>query len=67
MIEIEVRDGAYIVKASKCVLGLTKAQFIEALKRGKAYRRAQQGAGRVAPRDNHNRGDRDSGLENRWL
>jgi len=36
MIEIEVKDGSYIVKAPKCVLVLTKAQFIEALKKGKA-------------------------------
>ena len=49
MIAIEVRDGAYIVKASKCVLVLIKAQFSEALKRGKAYCRAQQCVARLAP------------------
>jgi hypothetical protein len=59
MIEIEVKDGSYIVKAPKCVLVLTKAQFIEALQRGKAYRRVQQRSARLAPSDEHNRGDRD--------
>jgi hypothetical protein len=37
----EVKDGQYIVHLPKCVLVLTRAQFIEALKRGKAYHRRE--------------------------
>jgi hypothetical protein len=35
MIELQVKDGYYIIKGPKCTLVLTRAQFIEALKCGK--------------------------------
>jgi hypothetical protein len=46
MIELEVRDGWYIVRLPKCVLVLTRQQFIEALRRGKWWRRQQAMAAR---------------------
>jgi hypothetical protein len=40
MITIEVRNGLYLVRLPKqCVLVLTKAEFIQALRRGKWWRR----------------------------
>lgn len=39
MPEIEFTDNQVIIKIPKAVLVLTKAQFIEALRQGKAYRR----------------------------
>jgi hypothetical protein len=35
MIGVEVRDGLYIMTVPKCVVVLTKQQFIQALRRGK--------------------------------
>ena len=39
--EIVFQDGEVIVHLPKCVLVMSRQQFIEALKRGKAYRRRQ--------------------------
>jgi hypothetical protein len=39
--DITFKDGQVMIPIQKAVLVLTKAQFIEALKRGKAYRRTQ--------------------------
>jgi hypothetical protein len=47
MIEIECRDGWWIIKAPKMRLVLTKAQFIEALRRGRQYRRREQQQARL--------------------
>jgi len=47
--DITFQDGQVLIDAPKCLIVLTKAQFIEALKRGKAYRRAQQRQARMAP------------------
>jgi hypothetical protein len=41
MIEIEVQDGMYVVRAPQLLLVLTKAQFMAALQRGNAYRRRE--------------------------
>ena len=37
MIPIEIRDGWVLLHAPKCLLVLSRQQFMEALKRGKAY------------------------------
>ena len=55
--DISFEDNQVLIKAPKCLIVLTKAEFVEALKRGKAYRRAQQRSARVAPIDEHTRGD----------
>jgi hypothetical protein len=34
MIEVTVRDGFYVVSLPKCILVLTKREFIQALRRG---------------------------------
>ena len=39
MIGVEVKGGLYIVTAPKCVLVLTRAEFIWALRRGKWWTR----------------------------
>jgi hypothetical protein len=49
MIEIEVRDGLYHVRGPKIELCLTKAEFIQALRRAKWVKRQQRRAARVAP------------------
>jgi hypothetical protein len=41
MIEITVHDGYYLITAPKCMLVLTKAEFIQALQRGKWWRRTE--------------------------
>jgi hypothetical protein len=41
MIGVEVHDGLYIVTITKCTLVLTKAEFIQALRRGKWWRRRE--------------------------
>jgi len=41
MIDIKIIDGWYVVTASKCTLVLTKTQFIQALRRGKWWKRRQ--------------------------
>jgi hypothetical protein len=49
MIDIKLIDGWYVVTAPKCTLVLTKAQFIEALRRGRWWRRRQALRARLAP------------------
>jgi hypothetical protein len=41
MITIEIRDGRYVITLPKCVLVLTKAEFIQGLRRGKWWRRRE--------------------------
>jgi hypothetical protein len=41
MAEIEFSGNQVIIRIQKAILVLTKAQFIEALRHGKAYRRRQ--------------------------
>jgi hypothetical protein len=48
MADIEVVDHQYVIRLPKMVLVLTKAQFIEALRQGKAYRRRERQAQRMA-------------------
>jgi hypothetical protein len=45
------KDGQVIIPLPKAVLVMSKAQFIEALRRGKAWRRRQALQARVAPRE----------------
>jgi hypothetical protein len=47
MIDIKLVDGRYLITLPKLTLVLTKAQFIEALRRGKAYKRQQALASRL--------------------
>jgi hypothetical protein len=49
MIEIEVKDGLYLVRGPKFTLALTKSEFITALKRAKRYKRWESPAARLAP------------------
>jgi hypothetical protein len=56
--EIEFVEGQVLINAPKCLIVLTRQQVIEALKRGKAYRRAQQRSARVAPIEDHHRRER---------
>jgi hypothetical protein len=49
MIGVEVKDGLYIISLPKCVVVMSKAQFLEALKKGKWWRRRQALAARVPP------------------
>jgi hypothetical protein len=65
--ELMFENNQVIIPIPKAVLVMTREQFIEALKRGKEYRRAQQQSARVAPIDEYNRGFYDGRLENRWL
>jgi hypothetical protein len=51
MIEIELKDGRYVVRGPKLFLVLTREQFIAALKRGKAYQRQQALAQRLGGAD----------------
>jgi hypothetical protein len=41
MIGVEVPDGLYIITLPKSVLVLTKTEFIQALRRGKWWRRRE--------------------------
>jgi hypothetical protein len=41
MIDIRLVNGCYILTGPRCVVVLTRQQFIEALRRGKAYKRAE--------------------------
>ena len=59
--EIVFQEGQVIIPIPKAVLVMTRQQFIEALKRGKTYRRAQERSARVAPIEGDHRGDRDGG------
>jgi hypothetical protein len=47
-VEITMKDGQVIVTLPKCVLVMTKAEFIEALKRGKVFRRREALHARLA-------------------
>jgi hypothetical protein len=49
MIEIEVRDGWYIVKGPKMVLLLTRDELIRSLRRGRWWKRRQALQNRLAP------------------
>ncbi|MDQ3830549.1 MAG: hypothetical protein M3361_14850 [Candidatus Tectomicrobia bacterium] len=49
MVEFEMRDGWVYVTANKCLLVLSRKEFIASLKRGKAVRRQQALAARIAP------------------
>jgi hypothetical protein len=53
--EIVFQGGEVIVSLPKCVLVMSREQFIEALKRGKAYRRQQARQARVEPMRDHDR------------
>ena len=46
--DIIMEDGQVLVKGPKCLIILTKLEFIQALKRGKAYRRRQALQARMA-------------------
>jgi hypothetical protein len=41
MVELEMHDGWVYVTANKCLLVLSREEFIAALKRGKRHRRHQ--------------------------
>jgi hypothetical protein len=45
--DIIMEDGQVLVKGPKCLIVLTKSEFIQALKRGKAYRRREAMAQRL--------------------
>jgi hypothetical protein len=47
MVDIEIRGNWVEIRANKCLLVLTKAEFIASLKRGKAWRRRQALAARL--------------------
>lgn len=48
MIDIQLIDGWYVVRASKCTLVMTKSEFIQALRRGKWWKRQQSFQARTA-------------------
>ena len=47
MIEVTVQDGYYLVAMPKAILVLTKPEFIQALRRGKWWRRSHAMAART--------------------
>jgi hypothetical protein len=47
VIGVEVKDGRYVVTLPKYSLVLTKAEFIQALRRGKWWRRRQRPEARM--------------------
>jgi hypothetical protein len=49
MIELNVQDGLYIVKLPKIVLILTREEFIQALRRGKWWKRRAAIEARPSP------------------
>lgn len=54
MIDVQVHDGRYVITLPKTVLVLTRAEFIQALRRGKWWRRrealkARQGRHEASP------------------
>ena len=51
MIDVTVRNGLYIVTLPKAVLVLTKAKCIQALRRGKWWRRRQSLNARLTPQE----------------
>ena len=46
--DISIEGGQVVIKATKCLIALTKAEFLQALKRGKAFRRQQAMQARLA-------------------
>ncbi len=50
--EIRFQDGQVIVTLVKCVLVMSREQFLECLRRGKAYRRATAMKARQGPNAN---------------
>jgi hypothetical protein len=50
LIGVEVRDGLYIVRLPKSLLVLTKAEFIQALRRGTWWGRRQALRARQGPK-----------------
>jgi hypothetical protein len=46
--QVEMKDGQVIVTLPKAVLVMSQAEFVAALKKGKAWRRAQDLARRQA-------------------
>jgi hypothetical protein len=48
MPDIEFVDNQVLIRIPKALLVLTKQEFLQALKRGKAYRRREQRAKRMA-------------------
>jgi hypothetical protein len=57
MPEIEFTDTEVLIKMPKTLLVLTKAQFIEALRLGKAYLRSTRPRARVAKARGEGDGD----------
>lgn len=49
MIEVTVRNGLYIVTLAKAVLVLTKAEFVQALRRGKWWKRRHTLQAQITP------------------
>ena len=47
MIEVTVQDGYYLVTLPKAILVLTRGEFIQALRRGKWFRRTHAMATRA--------------------
>ncbi|HEX9872531.1 MAG TPA: hypothetical protein VGC99_28825 [Candidatus Tectomicrobia bacterium] len=48
MIDVKLIDGRFVVTLEKCILVLTKAEFVQALRRGKGFKRGQQLQDRLA-------------------
>jgi hypothetical protein len=42
MVDIKIVDDKYVISGPKCLLVLTKDQFIQALKAGKLFKRLQR-------------------------
>jgi 4-diphosphocytidyl-2C-methyl-D-erythritol kinase len=51
LVEIRFEGSQVVLAMPKAILVLTKAQFVEALKRGKAYRRQQARQARIKARE----------------
>jgi hypothetical protein len=49
VIDIKVIDGLYVVQGPKCVLVLTKQEFIVSLRRGRWWKRRQALQARLTP------------------
>jgi hypothetical protein len=56
MIEIRMVDGWVMLRATKVMLVLSRAEFIQALRRGKSWRRAEAMAARIAKPDERKEG-----------
>jgi hypothetical protein len=48
MIDIKLVEGLYIVRVDKAILVMTKLEFIQALRRGRWWKRRQQFQARIA-------------------